>query len=658
MIKKRLKYCLLFCLIFMLAVPQISSAEDLSETTIEKVDSVFKLNSSVESDNTISLDVNILKKLSKLEEVQFIVVKPGSKDVLYDMSKRDKHSIKNLVSDENYFFTLKFKNKLDKSSEVESYSGFFKVSAKIDNSTKKLSVPAVNVFNIEHSVYSESEEQTDIIIQGLNRYESESNNSFGAANQIFDDDNNYGLINPSGDLDFYKVMFNTNSANFYLGNIPSGKDYDLYVYDASYNLIASSTNGSNSDETISNMSILPNSWYYIRVIGYNGGYDPYNYYLLRAKGNGSGGSADQYENNDFFSSATSVNKYADVNANLHYSYDVDYFKFTLEEGKRANNNLKITLSNIPYGTDYDLRVYNSSQTEIGSSTAGGNSSEQVNLSIPQGTYYVKVYSYSGSSNSNYSLSIRAGFSALEWNYFTSTAYTNVSSPYGQRPGEFHKGIDIGVNEKTVYNVQNGIVIGNGWNACMGYFVSVKTVNSEATTGYPLVTRIMHLKSIDSTVPYEGSSSMFAKGSVIGVSDNTGSCSDGAHIHFDVNFATANGTWDGASISEGNSINPAQFWPNLFPNNQTYVSGSGVVVQGEVDLPIPNQSTYNTEEDLAKFKKYDTPEYTFDARLIEYVGKDQFFAWVDSVPMDKQTVKNFKEYFNISDSLENTLLNRS
>lgn len=58
---------------------------------------------------------------------------------------------------------------------------------------------------------------------------------------------------------------------------------------------------------------------------------------------------------------------------------------------------------------------------------------------------------------------------------------------------------------------------------------VKTMNSETTAGNSLVTRIMQLHSIDSSVPSAGSST--CKGSVIGVSDNTGSCLDGHHIHF-------------------------------------------------------------------------------------------------------------------------------
>jgi hypothetical protein len=635
-----------------LVLPQVSAAKS-SDNETEKLDSKFQFNSNIESDGTVSLDVNILKKLSTNEDVQLIVVKYGSKDVVYDNTKKNKHYVKNLVPGEVYFFTLKFYNKHNKTSEIESYSGFLTIKVKTDEITLKTYAPVVNVYEIEHSFYTESTEQTEIIVQGVNRYEIESNNSFGTANQTYDDDNMYGLINPSNDVDYYKVMFSgSGSANFYLGNIPSGRDYDLYVYDSSYNLIASSTNGSNSDELISNQSIFPNTWYYIRVVGYNGSFDPYNYYLLRAKAT-YGGTPDQYENNDFFSWATPVSKYADISANLHSSYDVDFFKFELQEGKRAYNNLKITLSNIPYGTDYDLKVYNSSQVEIGSSTRGGNSTEEITLTIPQGTYYVKVYSYSGSSNSNYNLSIRAGFSALGWSYFTSTAYTNVSSHYGLRGSEFHKGIDIGRNQVTVYNVQDGVVIGNGWNPCMGNFVAVKTIDSEATTGKPLVTRTIHLQSIDSSVPKANTNTIFKKGSIIGVSGNTGSCTTGPHIHFDVNFATQDGTVDGNQMNESNTINPAQFWPNLFPNYQTYVSESGAIVQGGSQM---HSAIDGNTEDLTKMKKYDTPEYTFDSRLIEYVGRDQFFAWVDSVPLDEQTVENFKKHFNISDSLEKSILN--
>lgn len=114
-------------------------------------------------------------------------------------------------------------------------------------------------------------------------WESESNNSFSSADNIQDDDDVYGYINPMYDYDYYKITFSEiGKANFYLGSIPSGLDYDLFVYDNNYNLIATSANGSNTSELISGEPVAA-STYYVKVDGYVGSYSSSDSYLLRVK---------------------------------------------------------------------------------------------------------------------------------------------------------------------------------------------------------------------------------------------------------------------------------------------------------------------------------------------------------------------------------------
>ena len=126
------------------------------------------------------------------------------------------------------------------------------------------------------------------IIEGINRstgYESEANNTMSTANRIYNDDTTYGKISYSGDVDYFKIMFTySGKANFWVGNIPSGKDYDLYLYDSSGSFLASSTsnNSTSNQELIKHYTVTANTWYYIRVVGYNS-YDSNAYYTLRAK---------------------------------------------------------------------------------------------------------------------------------------------------------------------------------------------------------------------------------------------------------------------------------------------------------------------------------------------------------------------------------------
>lgn len=122
-----------------------------------------------------------------------------------------------------------------------------------------------------------------------------------------------------------------------------------------------------------------------------------------------GNTNDPYEFNDTFSYATYISlsqsydtfsttkSYGDVDS----SGDVDYFYFNLIYASK----ITIYLYNIPSGNDYDLKLYNSSQNQIGYSVNGSNNSEKIVKDLQPGKYYIKVYSYSGYSNTNYTLKV-------------------------------------------------------------------------------------------------------------------------------------------------------------------------------------------------------------------------------------------------------------
>jgi murein DD-endopeptidase MepM/ murein hydrolase activator NlpD len=115
-------------------------------------------------------------------------------------------------------------------------------------------------------------------------WETENNGTFSTANTIQDDDNVYGYISVAYDKDYYKITFDSKGfANFYLGSIPSGQDYDLYVYDENYNEISRSMNGSNADELIVGESVSADTVYYVKVQGYIDYHDSSDSYLLRVK---------------------------------------------------------------------------------------------------------------------------------------------------------------------------------------------------------------------------------------------------------------------------------------------------------------------------------------------------------------------------------------
>ncbi|MCL1810309.1 MAG: M23 family metallopeptidase [Clostridiales bacterium] len=115
------------------------------------------------------------------------------------------------------------------------------------------------------------------------RYEVEPNNTPGTADRLYDDDDMYGRIySASTDVDWYVVSFPTaGAANFWLGSIPSGCDYDLALYASNGTTrLGLSQNSGTANELIT-YSVSANTNYYVKVYSYSGSSS--SYYLFRAK---------------------------------------------------------------------------------------------------------------------------------------------------------------------------------------------------------------------------------------------------------------------------------------------------------------------------------------------------------------------------------------
>lgn len=145
---------------------------------------------------------------------------------------------------------------------------------------KKISLLFVAIIMIFLSTFVNA---TSINPMAVAKYETESNNTRATANVVEQDETVYGTISSSSDVDYFKVVFPmSGKANFWLGNIPSGKDYDLYVYNSSGGLLASAT-GTSTAELVSRMTVTANTTYYFKVVGVDGDYDSINQYKVRCK---------------------------------------------------------------------------------------------------------------------------------------------------------------------------------------------------------------------------------------------------------------------------------------------------------------------------------------------------------------------------------------
>ncbi|CAN5880718.1 zinc-dependent metalloprotease family protein [soil metagenome] len=120
-----------------------------------------------------------------------------------------------------------------------------------------------------------------------------------------------------------------------------------------------------------------------------------------------------FEPNETLATAAAISSGVTNSAAISSATDVDYYSITTT----ATSNLVYNLVG-PSGVDYDLYIYNSAGTQIGSG-AGSTATETVSLSSQAaGTYYIKVIGYNG-ANSATCYTIKA----------TATTVTGCQSSY-------------------------------------------------------------------------------------------------------------------------------------------------------------------------------------------------------------------------------------
>ena len=154
----------------------------------------------------------------------------------------------------------------------------------------------------------------------LDIYETENNNTVSVANVTYDDYNNYGSISSASDVDWWKITFSqSGSANFWIGNIPSGCQYNLYLYENDGRLLLACAEHGTSSKRI-NARVYAGVTYTIKIVSGNSAYSSSNY-LFRIKN-----YTDQRNARVFTFSDTNgvINFNENATTILPYLYDMDY----------------------------------------------------------------------------------------------------------------------------------------------------------------------------------------------------------------------------------------------------------------------------------------------------------------------------------------------
>ena len=202
----------------------------------------------------------------------------------------------------------------------------------------------------------------------------------------------------SSDTNDYYSIYLLNSGTLNLSMYGMSADADVALYNSSGSFITSSTRAGSSSESITRS--LSGGTYYVRVYPYSSSRTNYTLSL-----NVQGGASDA--SNILSSTANSSNiGYIDggagssngsrsiVPGSVGGSDTSDYFRFRLYSSKTFS----LTMNGM--SSDADVQLLSSSGSVITSSTRAGSSSESITRSLSAGTYYVKVYPYSGSTSYN------------------------------------------------------------------------------------------------------------------------------------------------------------------------------------------------------------------------------------------------------------------
>ena len=185
--------------------------------------------------------------------------------------------------------------------------------------------------------------------------ETESNNTALAANIIDNDRDVYGEISTVTDVDYYKIKFtNSGRANFWLGNISSGSNLDLYVYDRNNTLLYSSKNSSNSQELINNKVVVGDrdgeTWYYLKVIAANSTVSTPATYQINAK---------------FFE----VADWPAIKKQINYCYACDEYEVYLNGKKLVHRGIDVAKQ--AYNQDNIYAILDGTVTKVGFDTVSG-----------------------------------------------------------------------------------------------------------------------------------------------------------------------------------------------------------------------------------------------------------------------------------------------
>jgi hypothetical protein len=182
---------------------------------------------------------------------------------------------------------------------------------------------------------------------------------------------------------------------------PSGSDFDLKLYDTNQSQVASSTLGGSSTDTVTG-TVTTSGYFYIYVYRYSGS-GTYSMTVTVTGGATQNDMGTGVDAGNTLSASTTIE--AGSGTGYVDSTDTaDYYKIGVTSGQTISVSMTP-----PSGSDFDLKLYDTSQSQVDSSTLGGSQTDTVEATATaSGYFYIYVYRYSGSGIYSMTVTVTGG----------------------------------------------------------------------------------------------------------------------------------------------------------------------------------------------------------------------------------------------------------
>ena len=218
---------------------------------------------------------------------------------------------------------------------------------------------------------------------------TDAGNSLSVATQIAANTSGMGYINETDTADYYKVSVTSGQTISVSMTPPSSSDFDLKLYDTNQSQVDSSTLGGSQTDTVEGTT-TSSGYFYIYVYRWSGS----GIYSMTVTVTGGATQNDMGTGADAGNSISAAAAIA-AGSGTGYIDDTDtddYYRVNVNSGQTISVEMMP-----PSGSDFDLELYNPSQSLVDSSTLGGSQTDSVEATATStGYYYIRVYQYSGS----------------------------------------------------------------------------------------------------------------------------------------------------------------------------------------------------------------------------------------------------------------------